>query len=644
MIRGAALEYDHHYHGNPLQAAASSGNSELVKRLLDQPKWLRAINSASKTFGTALFAAADGDCTEVVELLISHGANVNYEHNGYNAMTAFTKAFFSDRKDNMLLLLNAGADADLQQTLNDYFVKLNPEIIKTLIDWANKHGVGLVYERALNTAARAINGKEDIVRLLLANGADVNGHIDLEGRGALHQAAKQGTEEAALLLVRAGATIDDSILSMAASRGFGQLIECLLCTYQVAETGYSAAVRSAAEHGHETLVRRLVEAACLAGAAVDLNDALEAALAGMCENAIIYLVGRGAKLQPEIFNEKSNVDISRLWKDEFSSAFRRLLDGCRYRAALLLLAQTVADLDKKTRFDILIHTAQAGSVPMVVSQLHHLPSDVKCRQMNLAFQAAASKGQSKILELLRDQGANVNARCEGEFEFAIHAASSYGDPTVVRQLIRYGADVNAKGEDATALQIACREGHLQAVEVLLSAKADVNMPSALTGNSPLRDAVKNGHARIARLLLEEDTRTYRSLEANILQATAKNGRVPMIELLLSYGADINEQSRKYGNALQAAVVGKNIETIRYLLNNGADMHAEGGIYGCALHAAVSLARHSTNIVKLLLAHGADVSLKVMGVDAFEVAEKAGDDEILSMLRGSLLGSGFDSQH
>lgn len=63
-----------------------------------------------------------------------------------------------------------------------------------------------------------------------------------------------------------------------------------------------------------------------------------------------------------------------------------------------------------------------------------------------------------------------------------------------------GGDVNTQAnDDATALFEASKNGHTEAVETLLSKRADVNKPNK-TGLLPIHVAAKNGHDRLVGLL------------------------------------------------------------------------------------------------------------------------------------------------
>ncbi|MDD5056744.1 MAG: ankyrin repeat domain-containing protein [Sideroxydans sp.] len=134
---------------NDLQAAAQKGDiSTVSKRLAGSVN----INAQDAYGHTALMSAAWAGQTEVIRLLLEKGASVN-EQNRYFGTTALM--YSVDKPDNVQLLLNSGADANMK----------NSHDRTALIIAADKS----------NTAA---------VKLLLDRGADVN-VIDEDGRTAL---------------------------------------------------------------------------------------------------------------------------------------------------------------------------------------------------------------------------------------------------------------------------------------------------------------------------------------------------------------------------------------------------------------------------------------------------------------------------
>ena len=99
-------------------------------------------------------------------------------------------------------------------------------------------------------------------------------------------------------------------------------------------------------------------------------------------------------------------------------------------------------------------------------------------------------------------GADVNYSKEGnEGRTALYKAALNGHLDVVQALVAAKADVN-KGKTtggATPLFVAAQEGHLDVVQALVAAEADVNKAKT-DGWAPLRVANHFNHTSIAACL------------------------------------------------------------------------------------------------------------------------------------------------
>ncbi|KFA49754.1 hypothetical protein S40293_01442 [Stachybotrys chartarum IBT 40293] len=120
---------------------------------------------------------------------------------------------------------------------------------------------------------------------------------------------------------------------------------------------------------------------------------------------------------------------------------------------------------------------------------------------------------------------------------ALRAASAYGHLQIVERLLAAGADVDFNKYHHTALQAASACGHLQIVERLLAAGADVSANKS---------------------------------QQTALQAASKGGHFQIVERLLAAGADVNATARSKQTALQAASEGDHFQIVERLLTAGAD--------------------------------------------------------------------------
>jgi ankyrin repeat protein len=111
-----------------------------------------------------------------------------------------------------------------------------------------------------------------------------------------------------------------------------------------------------------------------------------------------------------------------------------------------------------------------------------------------------------LIDLVLDEkelsyGLSYAAKYKGRT--ALQAAAEGGHLEVVQRLLEAKADVNAAGSDGgrTALQAAAGGGHLEVVQRLLEAKADVNAAAGTYfGRTALEAAAEGGHLQIVALL------------------------------------------------------------------------------------------------------------------------------------------------
>ncbi|KAL8765444.1 MAG: hypothetical protein Q9209_007471 [Squamulea sp. 1 TL-2023] len=115
--------------------------------------------------------------------------------------------------------------------------------------------------------------------------------------------------------------------------------------------------------------------------------------------------------------------------------------------------------------------------------------------------AASLGGHDKVVRLLLDKGADVNAY-GGYFGTALQTASARGHYKIVQLLLDKGADVNAQGGIYNnALQAASALGHYKVVQLLLDKGANVNAQGGHYGNA-LQAALQGGYSSIVQLLLD----------------------------------------------------------------------------------------------------------------------------------------------
>ena len=289
-----------------------------------------------------------------------------------------------------------------------------------------------------------------------------------------------------------------------------------------------------------------------------------------------------------------------------------------------LLLDRVVDQDGerlKGAMQTACHSYNLKAIRILVNKGFDIDNvEIRCSfgEYGSALQNAARNCQVKVVQLLLDEGADVNAQV-GNYGYALQAAMAAKYTLhdylveVVQLLLDKGADVNAQGGMyGNALQAAAYSGKVEFFQLLLDKGADVNAQGGEYGNA-LQAAVASDKSKVEviQLLLDNgaDINAQGGRHGNALQAAVefRDRKVEVIQLLLDKGADINAQGGEYGYALQAAAYRGKVEVIQLLLDKGADINAQGGEYGNALQAAVTSYDSTVEVVQLLLDKGADIN-------------------------------------
>ena len=190
---------------------------------------------------------------------------------------------------------------------------------------------------------------------------------------------------------------------------------------------------------------------------------------------------------------------------------------------------------------------------------------------NHFYQAIRNNDLAVLRVLLKT--ADVNTKDKRGSTPLMYAAA-IGSIDAMNMLVSAGAEVNEKNAlDATALHWCA--GDLAKVRLLVSKGADVNARSK-PGRTPLIiAAAHDGASEIVRVLLNKgaDISARDSAMVNALAAAADANDTATVRLLIEIGATVSTKDPSTGMALMSAAGHGNVEVVRLLLAKGADVNA-----------------------------------------------------------------------
>lgn len=208
----------------------------------------------------------------------------------------------------------------------------------------------------------------------------------------------------------------------------------------------------------------------------------------------------------------------------------------------------------------------------------------------LPLHEAALSGNITQAEELLSKGTSVNIADQNGFT-ALHRAAYKGNKEMISYLISKGADVNARmkshySDGPTPLYAALSALDIEIMRVLLEAGANVNE----TGDVYIRDKQQTSSARTG----------YIGITA--LHIAAGEGNIPLIQLFLEYGANVNAKDKSGSTPLHFAARRGKDEAVALLLDHGADIDAGDGVGDTPFYKAAHSCHRST--ASLLLSRGA----------------------------------------
>ncbi|MDH5763425.1 MAG: ankyrin repeat domain-containing protein [Nitrospinota bacterium] len=274
---------------------------------------------------------------------------------------------------------------------------------------------------------------------------------------------------------------------------------------------------------------------------------------------------------------------------------------------------------------------------------------------------AAEIGYLGVAEVLLNKGAQVNLQ-DNEGQTPLHLASRKGYTAMMDLLLAHKAEINIKDKyGRTALHHATLARSEESVELLLSkgATADVFDNKTVTplylatvleepqiaeslikkgaqvnpakGPFPLMGAVREGHARVARVLLNHQASVHGPVNApkSPLHLAAEKGDLKMVHLLLAYNADPNRLDRFGKSPVYYSAYHGNISVLDALIQHGVNVNQKIP-EGTLLHLAAE--QGHTRTASVLIRRGARLDMKnSSGNKPLDVAIIKGHQQIADLI-------------
>uniref|UniRef100_A0A158PCG1 ANK_REP_REGION domain-containing protein n=1 Tax=Angiostrongylus cantonensis TaxID=6313 RepID=A0A158PCG1_ANGCA len=507
----------------PLMEAAQEGHASTVNYIL------AAVKPNFDYDGrTALMKAAKNGFTEIVEFLVTKGADVNARSSNGDA-TALSLACSAGHREIVKLLLKCGADPNIELKVRVFIAFVRNLSLLVRARFFVFRISRMILRRTLPTVAHSVNLSTKASQASLSP-ATVSGLVP------------------ALGVVQASM----SNVAVPASTGFANL-------------------RRAHSEGDDLDITRATasqRAAFNVDKATESNNDTPLTLA--CSNGhaqmVDVLVCRGANIEHRD-------------KKGFTPLILAATGGHRDVVELLLNSGAQIEAQSERTKDTALSLACSGGRKEVVELLLSRGANKEHRNVSdyTPLSLAASGGYVEIVNMLLNAGAEINSRTGSKLGISpLMLAAMNGHKEATRVLLEQGSDINAQIETNrnTALTLACFQGRTEVVGLLLQYNANVEH-RAKTGLTPLMEAANGGYVEVGELLLDAcadpNTAPVPSSRDTALTIAADKGHERFVDMLVNRGAHIDARNKKGCTALWLACHGGHLETVQTLVKHGADV-------------------------------------------------------------------------
>uniref|UniRef100_A0A8C4YBS9 Ankyrin repeat and KH domain containing 1 n=1 Tax=Gopherus evgoodei TaxID=1825980 RepID=A0A8C4YBS9_9SAUR len=190
--------------------------------------------------------------------------------------------------------------------------------------------------------------------------------------------------------------------------------------------------------------------------------------------------------------------------------------------------------------------------------------------------------------------------------------SNVGSQSVLPMYPSVDIDAHTESNHDTALTLACAGGHEELVSVLIARGANIEHRDK-KGFTPLILAATAGHVGVVEILLDKggdiEAQSERTKDTP-LSLACSGGRQEVVDLLLARGANKEHRNVSDYTPLSLAASGGYVNIIKILLNAGAEINSRtGSKLGISPLMLAAMNGH-VPAVKLLLDMGSDINAQI----------------------------------
>lgn len=554
FVHGARITgvYSKHW-ATPLYQACRLNHYDVVQWLVENAVEANDIDAGAAA--TPLGIAVIFGHLRIVKFLISRGANTTQPIPGRDISLCFLCAM----KGNTTVLKYLVENGIVQKQGADGREKKIGGPIKAatrgrhldMVEYLIKYQDADVTEITACLPAAIESKQMDIVKLLIAEGADVNA-ADTEGNTPLYHAVHAGCVDAVNVLLVHGADVHQRASSFGHSAihemarcGHVEMIEAVVqiaSDFQVERLNIASGrwgevpLHKAAASGQSAVVRYLLQ---MCPIIVDILDFKRS-------SPLLYAVTNGHLDVVRILIEHgATIDC----ESGHSTPLILAAAGGNFEVVQFLCENGAqVSLTRGERVTPLIAATRRGSLEVVEYLLDKCHADANLRSTDdkTALSEAVVRGFDKIAHVLLAHGSNA-MDIEQDTSDLLCQATIYDQVGMAKLLLKAGVNVNARYSvtvqdqtiELTPLTIAATRGHLELVRYLCENGADLEMATE-QHESPLFLAALFGRLDVVTYLVNEQNANVGSADSflhytpiEMAKCAAANN---IVEFLLTRGA------------------------------------------------------------------------------------------------------------